>query len=473
MDNKFEEKVYGDVATVFHRTSVSDLINRVFTEGFKPGNGDFYGKACYTTYEFASQTKEDMSEKYGNIVVKFAAHISNFFIFDYKEFAKTSLFKKLGSPSRMSFLKEQFEYFKIDPKNFNFREWPMYTSKQARWCYRNLPDFTSKVDGIIFTGEQDGKVLAAYNTKVLIPIAYTSDDGETWHPVEKNKPYIQKSLGSHNAFRRGLKRKITPEEVGITDYTFDENGYLNVNGHVVFSEAPFEEIPFKFGVVTGSFVYDFGLITSLKNAPYKVGGNFAVTNCRLLTLEGGPKQVGGNYDCSNNYDLASLEGAPSEIAQSFSAITTSITSLKGAPRYVGKSFNVDNCTELVSLEGAPQFIGENFSCTYTSLTSLRGGPKQVEGHYFCNHVPLKSLEGAPEIIKQNFVCSDTLLTSFRGAPKEIHGYLIADNLPKLRSLAGFPKFIGEGIYLRNALKYVPSEQLKNLPSNAIISSKVK
>lgn len=34
------EKIYGNMATVFHRTSVSDLVNKVYTSGFKPGSGE-------------------------------------------------------------------------------------------------------------------------------------------------------------------------------------------------------------------------------------------------------------------------------------------------------------------------------------------------------------------------------------------------------------------------------------------------
>jgi len=63
-----KEKIYGNMATVFHRTSVSDLVNKVYTEGFKPGYGDFY---CINNA--ASFTKEDVlavSHVIGRIITK-------------------------------------------------------------------------------------------------------------------------------------------------------------------------------------------------------------------------------------------------------------------------------------------------------------------------------------------------------------------------------------------------------------------
>jgi len=60
----FKEKIYGNMAIVFHRTSVSDLVNKVFTSGFKPGTGDKYGRGFYATYELESQERPEM-KKYG------------------------------------------------------------------------------------------------------------------------------------------------------------------------------------------------------------------------------------------------------------------------------------------------------------------------------------------------------------------------------------------------------------------------
>ena len=37
-----KEAIYGNMATVFHRTSISDLVNKIFDSGFKPGDGAMY-----------------------------------------------------------------------------------------------------------------------------------------------------------------------------------------------------------------------------------------------------------------------------------------------------------------------------------------------------------------------------------------------------------------------------------------------
>ncbi len=89
------EAVYGNMAVVYHRTSASDLINKVYTSGFKPGNGSMYGKGFYSTYELASQEKPNMADTYGSVVIKFVVPIEHFLIFDPEIYMKSPLYRKL------------------------------------------------------------------------------------------------------------------------------------------------------------------------------------------------------------------------------------------------------------------------------------------------------------------------------------------------------------------------------------------
>ena len=295
-----KEAIYGNMATVFHRTSISDLVNKVFDSGFKPGSGDMYGKGFYSTYELESQLRASMEKTYGPIVVKFACPIQTFFIFDYEEFKKSPNFKKLNSPSKNEFLKAQFEFFKMDYSNFSFEKAhsSKFTSETALWCTKNIPNFKKLCEGIIFTGSRDGKVLVSYNIKLIYPLSYTLNDGKTWEKVEKNREYLKKVAKVKNRFIPDLT--IKPEDFGIDNYEFDSNGFLNVKGDVHLANKNLTKLPFKFGKVGGDFNCSYNNLTSLEGAPQKVGGSFYCHNNNLTSLEGAPKEVGSYFNCLNN-----------------------------------------------------------------------------------------------------------------------------------------------------------------------------
>ncbi len=397
-----KETIYGNMATVFHRTSISDLVNKIFDSGFKPGDGAMYGRGFYSTYELKSQLRASMEEIYGPIIVKFACPIQTFFIFDYEEFKKSPNFKKLGKPSYGEFLKAQFEFFKMDYSDFSFEKayYSKFTSEIAYWCTQNIPNFKKLCEGIIFTGSRDGKVLVSYNTKLIFPLSYTSNDGKTWEKVERNLDYLKKVAKIKNRFIPDLS--IRPEDFKITNYEFDKDGFLNVGESISFKNL--EKLPFKFGTVKGDFDCSYNNLTSLEDAPKKVEGYFNCNNNNLTSLEGAPKEVGGNFYCSDN----------------------KLASLKWTPEKIGGSFNCDN-NKLTSLKWGPEEVGGNFYCDHNKLTSLRGAPKKVVGSFNCYHNELTSLDGAPEKVGGDFDCYNNSLTSLEGAPREVGGYFNCKN----------------------------------------------
>ena len=368
-----KEAVYGNMATVFHRTSVSDLVNKIFDSGFKPGDGDMYGKGFYSTYELESQLRANMSDTYGPIIVKFACPISTFFIFDYEEFKKSPNFKKLNSPSKNEFLKAQFDFFKMDYSNFDFSKKPSYTSETALWCYKNISNFEKLCEGIVFTGSRDGKVLVSYNTKLIFPLSYSPNNGKTWEKVEKNKDYLKKVAKVKSRFIPDLL--VKPEDFGITNYDFDENGFLNVFRYVNISAMKLNKIPFKFGKVDGYFDCSLNNLTSLEDAPQEVDGNFICNQSNLTSLKGAPQKVDGNFDCNNN-NLTSLKGAPQKVGGSFICNHNNLTSLKGAPQKVDGNFDCNN-NNLTSLEGVPQKVGGDFNCKNNKTKFTKEDVKKV------------------------------------------------------------------------------------------------
>ena len=91
--------------------------------------------------------------------------------------------------------------------------------------------------------------------------------------------------------------------------------------------------------VTGYFDISGNRLTSLKNCPKHIGGDFYCDDNLLTSLKDGPEFVGFSYNCENN----------------------KLTSLGGAPTYIKGSFKCgDNL--LTGLEGCPKEVGENFSC---------------------------------------------------------------------------------------------------------------
>jgi hypothetical protein len=45
------EDIYGNKATVYHRTRIKNIVDIIYDVGFKPGKGASYGKGFYSTYE--------------------------------------------------------------------------------------------------------------------------------------------------------------------------------------------------------------------------------------------------------------------------------------------------------------------------------------------------------------------------------------------------------------------------------------
>ena len=192
----------------------------------------------------------------------------------------------------------------------------------------------------------------------------------------------------------------------IGEHTINMYGSVDVDGDVDFRGLEFDEIPFKFGKVTGNFKISKIKIKDLTNSPREVGGDFIAEECGLTTLIGGPIIVGGIYDVYDN-KLKSLEGAPSTCS----------------------TFDC-RINHLETLEHSPQTINGNFYCGNNILTSLLGGPKIVNGDFDCRFSSfLKSFIGSPQEIHGDYNCEVTGIKTLIGLTSDIDGYLFSsDNL---------------------------------------------
>ena len=100
-----KEDVFGNLATVFHRTHDLENIPSILYNGFDPGQGDMYGKGLYTVYDLNVQN-DYANDSYGDYIIKFKVNIGNYFlILDY-DIAKKVFGEKYT-------LKDQFIKFNI------------------------------------------------------------------------------------------------------------------------------------------------------------------------------------------------------------------------------------------------------------------------------------------------------------------------------------------------------------------------
>ena len=89
------------------------------------------------------------------------------------------------------------------------------------------------------------------------------------------------------------------EEMDIENYTINSQGEIDVDGNVDLSYKEFEELPYKFGTVTGYFsLEECKNLISLENCPNHVNYSFDIDGCiQLDSLEGCPEEVDDNFYC--------------------------------------------------------------------------------------------------------------------------------------------------------------------------------
>lgn len=447
------EKVYGAYAVVYHRTRATNLADKIYTSGFKPGDGSMYGKGFYATYDLDSQENSGMSETYGKVVVKFAVPTDNFLFFDYEPFIKSPLASKIKDYDKSNFVFKQLEYFgmefngysdELDSQKEKLKEKlkGTFTSEAALHCYYSIKDFTRKCNGIVFNGRHDGRVLVCYRLTLIIPLSYRIDGEKKFTKItNKNLDYI-KNVWS----KKTGSVQQSPEEFGITKYKFNQDGTLDVFGDVNISKNNLLKLPFKFGKIVGNFDCSYNTLTSLENAPNIVKGNFDCSYNKLTSLENAPNIVKGGFVCYSN-KLISLKGSPKEV-EFFNCHGNNLTTLEGGPKKVNKDFQCSD-NYLVSLKGSPKKVGGSFLCYSNLLTTLEGAPNEIEGSFNCKFNQLTSLKGAPKVVGLEFSCDENPLSSLEGIPKEMRYFYFTNQMNKT-----VKKFTKEDIEAVSNVKYI-------------------
>ncbi len=122
------------------------------------------------------------------------------------------------------------------------------------------------------------------------------------------------------------------KEYGITNYTINPDGTIDVDGDVDLCDNILSKIPILFN---------------------KISGNLFIYSCGLKTLEGFPNYIGGDLDISLN-NLTSLDGCPEYIGGSLICYRNKLTSLKGCPNYIKSIYCSNN--KITTLIGIPSIV---------------------------------------------------------------------------------------------------------------------
>ncbi len=106
------------------------------------------------------------------------------------------------------------------------------------------------------------------------------------------------------------------QKYGIENYTINSDGSIDVYDDVYLVLECLKKLPLNFNQVTGNFNCRNNKLTSLEDAPRRVGGNFYCYDNKLTSLENCPQKVGEDFDCHNN-KIASFEHLPFSIGGHF------------------------------------------------------------------------------------------------------------------------------------------------------------
>jgi hypothetical protein len=206
--------------TVYHRTGkglapsqIASKINTIIATGFKPGGGDMYGRGMYTTLNLKSQMHSYMEDSYGDGLVQYFVPAKGFIILDYsiaksvygstnfsliKQLVINGVYKTIAEiPSALQALSRDlaenardpfvsadraykiwrkcfdasspedpstaWEY--LDPRVKNQETIELY---QASIINKRKMSQIPAINGIVYTGQNDGNVVLVYRPSKMI-----------------------------------------------------------------------------------------------------------------------------------------------------------------------------------------------------------------------------------------------------------------------------------------------------------------
>lgn len=181
-----------------------------------------------------------------------------------------------------------------------------YILDKSKTPYDNIKGNGDKLYKVAVAVYPDGKKKEIFDAKDdKIPFTYVTDKMGLSKSIFK--PISKKEIQS----KRDKKLNIQLERI-LSNGTLNKDGRWDIKGDVFLQHQDLNEIPVKFGKVTGDFY---------------------VNNNNLTTLENGPTYVGGNYDCSYN-NLKNLKYIPTELHKKVNIRHNDITTLEWFPTLI-------------------------------------------------------------------------------------------------------------------------------------------
>ena len=208
-----------------------------------------------------------------------------------------------------------------------------------------------------------------------------------------------------------------------------------------------EQIPIKFGKVTGSFTvgafdaskYDPDWYTAARgiwNKPNSFQGQ-SIPTTNLRSLKGFPEWVGGDF-CIVGLTTESLEGCPPHVGGHFIAAGLSrIGNLVGGPVDVGGNYDVSAsaCKSTKGLDGAR--IGRSLVLNHTQVTHLDGKAASVGLDVEISCTPLRTTIGLPDRVDRDcYIRECKNLVTLRGMPLYIGRNLSMSFCHNIKDLGG-------------------------------------
>jgi len=106
------------------------------------------------------------------------------------------------------------------------------------------------------------------------------------------------------------------KEYGITDYTINSDGSIDVDNYVNLGFKNLTKSPLKFNKVDAWFSCNCNNLTSLEGSPIEVNGSFYCYGNKLESLEFSPRIIRGDFDCRYN-NIKTFEYFPSFVKDDF------------------------------------------------------------------------------------------------------------------------------------------------------------
>ena len=128
----------------------------------------------------------------------------------------------------------------------------------------------------------------------------------------------------------------------IENYTINQDGSIDVDGHVNLTDQRLFILPLKFGKVIGNFDCSENNLTSLVGSPIQVLGDyFSCDNNQLKSLKGCTRELSAFYCFTNK--LSTLKGGPTKVSSDYNCVDNNIFDFNGFPNpFYGESFFRDN-----------------------------------------------------------------------------------------------------------------------------------